>query len=1377
MKQRNALILSGFLLLLLPILGFAGQSMVNADSGAAPQAVENSKSAKAAQSVTKEIWSGTKDLKWEEDPVTMPASDFADITVGTKIVFDFENESGQIQLQFCTSNGTWSPYHINGTSNSMQLDSKQYVYTVTGEGVALDMDTDEKDLDMLKNKGLRLHGKDAKILKISLEIPGEGGSEGPDDPNPPVVTENSKVLWTGNVDISGWNNAVDIPHDWKFREGGKLQITFSGDLEEIMIQKFEANPTNGDGYIAGQELDSDVLTSTNNNVYTRTLSGAEADNLNNFDYIYRVKGSSGTVTEIKYIAPDDAEIEKNEKPVVVEPIKRTAAKDGDNVLVKAEGGALGEGNDLMLRQDLRYKVEDKIKFTFTDVADGFTATLYSFNPNDATAEAKEIMKFPVVTDRTFSMVISREIAAILNNDLTALRVNGANGTLASAVYEVPVVSSDRITVPAGETVEVFNAQTDDTDKNGVLGTDWNNDCSMNVKMSTKYNYEVGGLVTVQFEGEWNNLDARVQIFENTYKLGEYKDGYQFDIATIASPNQESPVNYVDADGKFTFNITPQIAGRLNNDSYVGHVRGINGTVAKITYTAPAFKVPADATDILNLQGSNYLSEGGDWANNDILLSSTNAEWEMYGRIRVYLSCDTGADRVPTNVNECTQIEIQRKIEGNYHRPDGLYQFLVAAPTSYVEWVITRQEQLDYLRDSTSESIIKGQRGHVLGVYYLPPIEGITETPHGYENMALDVYRDRMEPKYGVIVYFNDENKSGNVGGSYTSEFEHIKSLDSRDVVYVVYRAIDGGGEAPSITVNGGATSLSGAVVSGPEANGYYSAEYHINNAEAESIKEGGIEIVTNNENTSVWTVSIVSFEPGGHIFTYEPVEVKDNAVVDNEVRISGFNLDFASYDNVYKEDYPVEGVFPEDIRLSHKDLGLTKAEGESDDDYADRNVVYTVVGVVSDAFDVNDEKYKDFYDARGQYNLPNVNDRGPSRKEFFANYWPVTLPAYKEVEDGAFRRSPFGEVDIHIDDIVKECFKDSKELSKVTFSAESQESTTSMLAPSNRPVSMETQLRGTLPKYIQESAFEGTEKLTSINLPKEVELVGKNAFSGAPLKSIVLNGRKNENAGEPVDTDPMTWKEYSDAYLTDKPAGMTDEEWEYYLKHNSEDKYNNAVSIGLPYNSDASVMKIYPGAFDGMTSGTIDVTGCEVPPMCVGLDNQPYYGFRSWHHFYFIRNEKSAGTEGNTDIKYEIGNMPDELGQTGKDDATNKLTPFGKIVSGNKKPAAAPATYSSEGIAPMADQGKKVTLVYDDKSKHDTQEAAQYKASPVWTLFFDQPDNSFIATGIEDVTDVESAEIVEAWTLDGVRVNPDALEPGIYLLRDTNGKTRKAIVK
>ncbi len=1377
MKQRNALILSGFLLLLLPILGFAGQSRVNADSGAAPQAVENSESAKATQSVTKEIWSGTKDLKWDEDPITMSASDFADITVGTKIVFDFENESGQIQLQFCTSNGTWSPYHINGNNNSMSLSSKQYIYTVTGEAVKLDMDTDETDLQMLKNNGLKLHGKDAKIMKISLEIPGEGGSEGPDDPNPPVVTENSKVLWTGNVDISGWNNAVDIPHDWKFRKGGKLQITFSGDLEEIRIQKFEANPTAGDGYLEGQGLDNDVLASTNNNVYTRTLSGAEAANLNNFDYVYKVKGSRGTVTEIKYIAPDDAEIEENKKPVVVEPIKRTAAKDGDNVLVNADGGALGEGNGLMLRQDLRYKVEDKIKFTFTGVEEGFTATLYSFNPNDAAAEAKEIMKFPVVTGRTFSMVISREIAAILNNDLTALRVNGANGTLASAVYEVPVVSSDRIIVPAGETVEVFNAVNDDPEKQGVLGTDWNDDCSMNVKMSTKYNYEVGGLVTVQFEGEWNDLDARVQIFENTYKLGEYKDGYQFDIAIIASPNQESPVNYVDADGKFTFNITPQIAGRLNNDNYVGHVKGINGTVAKITYTAPAFKVPADAVDILELKGSNYLSEPYDWGNNDIVLSSTNADWELYGRIRVYLSCDGGTDRVSTNVNECTQVEIQRKIEGDYHRPDGLYQFLVTEPTSYVEWVITRQEQIDYLSDPTSESIIKGQLGHVLGAYYLPPIDGITETPHGYKNMALDVWRDEMEPKYGVIVYFNSDNKTGNVGGSYTAGYDNIKSLDSRDVVYVVYRAINGEGEAPSITTNGGTIPLSGAIVSGPDANGYYSAEYHLNSAEAEGIKEGGLEIVTNNENTSVWTVSIVSFEPGGYIFTYEPVEVKDNAVVENKVRIYGFNLDFAPYGNVNKEGYLVEGVFPEDIRLSHKDLGLTKAEGESDDDYSARNMVYTVVGVKENAFDVNAEKYKDFYDARGQYNLPNVNNLGISRKEFFAKYWPVTLPAYKEVEDGAFRRSPFGEVDIHIDDIVKECFKDSKELSKVTFSAESQESTTSMLAPSNRPVSMETQLRGTLPKYIQESAFEGTEKLTSINLPKEVELVGKNAFSGAPLKSIVLNGRKNENAGEPVDTDPMTWKEYSDAYLTDKPAGMTDEEWEYYLKHNSEDKYNNAVSIGLPYNSDASVMKIYPGAFDGMTSGTIDVTGCEVPPMCVGLDNQPYYGFRSWHHFYFIRNEKSAGTEGNTDIKYEIGNMPDELGQTGKDDATNKLTPFGKIVSGNKKPAAAPATYSSEGIQPRADESKKVKLVYGNNSKHDTQEAAQYKASPVWSLFFDQPDNSFIATGIEDVTDVESAEIVEAWTLDGVKVNPSALAPGIYLLRDANGKTRKAIVK
>lgn len=488
---------------------------------------------------------------------------------------------------------------------------------------------------------------------------------------------------------------------------------------------------------------------------------------------------------------------------------------------------------------------------------------------------------------------------------------------------------------------------------------------------------------------------------------------------------------------------------------------------------------------------------------------------MYGRIRVYLSCDTGDDRVPTNVNECTQIEIQRKIEGNYHRPDGLYQFLVADPTSYVEWVITRQEQLDYLSDSASESIIKGQRGHVLGVYYLPPIDGITETPHAYQNMALDTYRDKMEPKYGVIVYFNDENKSVNVGGSYTTDYEHIKSLDSRDVVYVVYRAIDGEGDAPSITVNGGTTPLSGAVVSGPDANGYYSAEYHLNNDEAESIKEGGIEIVTNNENTSVWTVSLVSFEPGGYIFTYTPAKLDGTTVVDNKVMISGFNLDFAPYDNVNKEGYPVEGVFPEDIRLSHKDLGLEQQEGESDDAYNQRDVVYTVVGVKANAFDVNADKYKEFYEERGQYNLPKVNKLDISRKEFFAKYWPVTVPAYEDVEEGAFRNSPFGEVDIHFNDIKKECFKDSKRLKTVKFSAESQGSTTSMLYDEDRTLNRETQLKETLPKFIQESAFEGTDSLVSINLPKEVELVGKNAFSGAPLKSIVLNSRKAENADEP----------------------------------------------------------------------------------------------------------------------------------------------------------------------------------------------------------------------------------------------------------------------
>lgn len=457
---------------------------------------------------------------------------------------------------------------------------------------------------------------------------------------------------------------------------------------------------------------------------------------------------------------------------------------------------------------------------------------------------------------------------------------------------------------------------------------------------------------------------------------------------------------------------------------------------------------------------------------------------------------------------------------------------------------------------------------------------------------------------------------------------------------------------------------------------------------------------------------------------------------------------------------------------------MTKAEGESDDDYADRNVVYTVVGVKENAFDVNDEKYKDFYAARGQYNLPNVNKLGISRKEFFAKYWPVTLPAYTEVEEGAFRRSPFGEVDIHFNDISKECFKDSKELNKVKFSAESQGSTTSMLY-GDQTLNRETQLKETLPKFIRESAFEGTVNLdTTLNLPKEVELVGKNAFSGVALKRIILNSRMRENADDPKDTDPMTWEEYKAAYLTKNPGNMTDEQWEYYVKHHSEEEYNAAVALGLPYNSDASAMEIHPGAFDGMTEGIIDVKGCEVPPMCVDLDGQPYQGYRSWHHFYFISNDKSVGT-------YEKGNMPEEFGSHGMGDETNKLTPFGKIVSHNKEKTATVATYSSDGIEPLADETEKeydyapgkVKLVYGDNSKHDTQEAAQYKASPVWTLFFDQPGNSYIATGIEDVTDVESAEIVEAWTLDGVKVDHTALAPGIYLLRDANGKTRKTIVK
>jgi len=1079
-------------------------------------------------------------------------------------------------------------------------------------------------------------------------------------------------------------------------------------------------------------------------------------------------------------------------PIKIDPIARVNAQDGDNVWYVKEGTAAdgtldAGGSNLMLRQDLRYKVGDKIRFVFTDVTEDFKASLWSFNPYDASVQPEELMALPLINNE-ITVVIDRNKAALLNNDYTALRVNGSNGTMRSATYVVYTVPANLVTVAEGETVTVFDADADDKEKKGVLGTDWTTDCSMNVKLSKKYHYEVGGLVTVEFSSH-DNTDARVQIFENTYGQGLYGDGYLYDIATIA--DRGAGIDNLSADGKFTFSITPQISGRLDYADYVCHIRGINGTVSKITYTAPTFKVPADAVDILNLRGSNDLSEGGDWQNNGIYLSHNNVECELYGRIRVYLACDGGDDRVPTNVNQCTQVEIQRRIEGDYHRAEGLYQFLVAAPADYVEWVITTEEQLAYLNDPKTESIIKGQNGHVLGVYYLPPVEGITETPHAYKNMGLDTFRQKMEPKYGVVVYFNDENKTGNVGGASTAGLDNIKGLNSRDVVYVVYRAIDGNAAAPSVTVKGGSMPLTGAIVSGPDANGYYSAEYTLSNIEAYNIKQGGLEVVTDNENTSVWTVSLVSFLPGGTLFKYQLVEGSgakyasahvdagtDAVIYSGDVVITGFNTDFGAYDKYgvdnNKEAYPVEGRFPEDIALT--DLELELGDGTTDK-------YYKVVGVTENAFDVDDTRYTstDFYGKRGKYNLPNVDKLGVNRGEFFAKYWRVTVPAYPNVAPGAFRNSPFGIVKVLLDDIPVECFQNSKKLNDLTFASEQVEDNTG--AEGQNSDLPELMALITRDKTIGARAFAGTDALTSLTLPREVTVVGADAFSGAPLTELTLNGRRNPEAADPVDNNPYTKDEWYEEYLhlATVPEFKTEKEktdWYAYMRKLADEHYEAMTELGLPENSDASAMKIYPGAFDGMISGTIDLTGCEVPPMCVDKDGKAFNGYRGWHSFYFISNTKAEGSTGSNGA-YEVGNMPEMF--VNPNEGGDKLTPFGQIVSAHKEDSnvqgASDQPADSKAMRVPGETGK-VTLRYVNDSAYDElSEASQYKASPVWTLFFDRPENSYTWTGVEDVADdmacEGSDEITEVWTLDGVGVNPESLAPGFYIVRRADGTTSK----
>ncbi len=175
------------------------------------------------------IWTGSEALTSFSNTVEVPKSAFANLKAGNTLRLRFTDCGNTPQLQLAVKDKNWIWTSFVDAANIMR---EKYEFVVTDDPCKL-AETGESILRMLQTHGLYVKGKDATL--VSIEIVGGDAPVNPDQPGGDV-TENS--VWTGDEDLNGWNNLIEIPASAfaAAKEGDTMLLSFSDCGETPQVQ-------------------------------------------------------------------------------------------------------------------------------------------------------------------------------------------------------------------------------------------------------------------------------------------------------------------------------------------------------------------------------------------------------------------------------------------------------------------------------------------------------------------------------------------------------------------------------------------------------------------------------------------------------------------------------------------------------------------------------------------------------------------------------------------------------------------------------------------------------------------------------------------------------------------------------------------------------------------------------------------------------------------------------------------------------------------------------------------------------------------------------------------------------------------------------------
>lgn len=210
------------------------------------------------------IWEGSEVLESFSNIVEVPKSAFANLKAGNTLRMRFTDCGNTPQLQLAVKDKNWIWTSFVDAANIMR---EKYEFVVTDDPCEL-AETGESILRMLQTHGLYVKGKDATL--VSIEIVGGDAPVNPDQPGGDV-TENS--VWTGDEDLNGWNNLIEIPASAfaAAKEGDTMRLSFSdcGDTPQVQLA---VKTINGGNWT--QIVDYDAITA---NKYEYKIAGEAGD--------------------------------------------------------------------------------------------------------------------------------------------------------------------------------------------------------------------------------------------------------------------------------------------------------------------------------------------------------------------------------------------------------------------------------------------------------------------------------------------------------------------------------------------------------------------------------------------------------------------------------------------------------------------------------------------------------------------------------------------------------------------------------------------------------------------------------------------------------------------------------------------------------------------------------------------------------------------------------------------------------------------------------------------------------------------------------------------------------------------------------------------